>query len=81
MSTAAPAAPQPLPASPRGRHPRPVLNLRVLRGLEWLVLYGWGRIDGMSAEQVAEIGIPEADVLYARRWVERMTAYKKGTKS
>lgn len=76
------ATPTPAPAPRTVR--RPFLTRRVLRGLWWLALYGWDRIERMTPQEVAESGVPEEDALYAYRWIERMRSFRaeeKGARS
>ena len=64
-------APEPPPA-PRAFR-RPFLTKRVLRGLATLAKFGWPEIEDGPVRLKVE---HEADALYAKRWIERMTAFK-----
>lgn len=72
MSTTIPA-----PALPRVR---PSLTLRVLRGLSWLVLYGWDHIERMSPDERKVAGVADEDAFVAKRWVERAIEWKREAK-
>ncbi len=67
------SAPRPVAAPPPRTFRRPFLTRRVLRGLKTLAEFGWPEIESGPVRLKGEA---EADALYAKRWIERMTSFR-----